>query len=203
MIPTIGTKGNFTFAAPYDTITNPDQIYEVMSVRALAELQASNEDPLNNIYLAAGDTEATYISDMSNNEPIVVFSTEGGSYIYIPANKVVSDTKLSGVPYVEKTLIVNLGYLPVDTDLSVAMANVTDHIYSTLGVTPVVEAMDTSGTTMVSEVKDTTLRTTRSNNATVNKSYLTQYNELLALYDAQKQFIANIESVYITNGVGV
>jgi len=201
MIPTINSRGTFTFLAPYDSTINATQQYTVASIRSIQELQASGEDPLTNIYLSAGELEAVFTADVSNNVPIVTLRTDGGEYLYIPANKIVSDAKADGVPYVEKVLIVSLGYLPVSTDLTAVTQIVNDSVYDTLGVTPIIEPMDTSAIVNTTATKHATLEAVRVNQKTVDTSYRTRYQELLTLYNNQQVLIQNIEQVYRTNGI--
>jgi len=201
MVPTINSRGTFTFLAPYDSTINVTQQFTVASIRSIQELQASGEDPLTNIYLSAGELEAVFTVDVSNNVPIVTLRTDGGEYLYIPANKIVSDAKADGVPYVEKVLIVSLGYLPVSTDLTAVTQIVNDSVYDTLGVTPTIEPMDTSAIVNTTPTKHATLEAVRVNQKTVDTSYRTRYQELLTLHNNQQVLIQNIEQVYRTNGI--
>jgi len=202
MIPTIGTKGSFTLGTPYATLAGPEVILEVVAIRSILEIASSNEDPLNNIYLASGDTANSFQTDVAANEPIVTFRTESDKYLYVPANKVMSDAKQSGHRYVEKTVMFNLGYLPESTDLTVAMGNAAATIKDALGVIPAMDVVNTSETLFVTDTKHNTLSATRNAAIVTNKSYRTLYEELLVLYNDQKQFITNIETVYKTKGIG-
>jgi len=202
MTPTIGTKGTFTFAIPYKALTNPAQSLEVVSVRLLTELQASGDDPLNNIYLASGATEADFGIDVANNISIITFRTDSNDYIYIPENKVVSDAMLTGIPYIEKTILVNLGHVPTTKDLTTVITNIADTVNTTIGITPDTQVLDTSSEIRVDSVKHTQITNTRAARITTDKSYKTRYTELLTLYNDQKAFIANIETVYAAKGIG-
>jgi len=201
VIPSVNTVGEFAFSAPYDTLINSSQQLTVMGIHSLVELQASGQDPLNAIYIAAGDTEVSFNADLAANRPIVLFSTESGEFIYVPSNNVISDNKLTGIPYVEKSLIVNLGYLPTDYDLTLVTQLVNDNVYNSIGVTPQIIPTDTSGTVRVGETKHLVLDASRNGAKTVTKSYKTLYEETLALYNAQLLLIQNIETVYKTNGI--
>jgi len=203
MVPTINTKGIFAFSAPYDLLISGAQQLTVVSIRSIPELQTSGENPLDNIYIPAGETEAVLLADIASNTPIVTLLTEGNEYIYVPANKLISDAKLTGVQYVEKVLIVRLGYLPSDTNLGVVTSLVNDAVYNSIGVTPDITPTDSSATIRLSETKHATLDATRNGIKTVDKSFETQYNELLDLYNKQRILIDNINQVYITAGIGV
>jgi len=202
MIPTIGTKGIFIFAIPYKALTNPDQSLEVVSIRLLTEIQASGGDPLKNIYLASGATEADFGVDVANNVSIITFRTDSNDYIYVPEHKVTSDAMLTGTPYMEKTVLVNLGHIPTAKDLTTVISNIVDTVNTTIGITPDMQVLGTSSEIRVDAVKHKQLTDTRAAKITTDKSYKTRYTELLALYNEQKAFITNIETVYAANGIG-
>jgi len=202
MIPTIGIKGSFTFTEPYAHLTNPNQQYTVTSVRTIPELQASGEKPFETIYVAAGETDAVFKADVDGNVPIVTFMTDGGEYFYVPANKIASDAKQDGVRYKEKALMINLGYLPEDENLDTLLSNIKDFIYNSIGVVTEPLYTNTSSTVYISKTKHDTLLAERANAKTINKSYKTQYAELLVLYTQQQDLINNIEKVYAANGIG-
>jgi len=203
MIPTIGMKGSFTLGAPYDTLAGPEVVLEVVAIRSILEITASNEDPLNNIYLASGDIAASFQADIAANEPIVTFRTDADNYLYVPSNKVMSDAKQSGHKYIEKTVMFNIGYLPEGIDLTGAIANAAASIKDAIGVAPAIKTVNTSETLFVPDTKHLTLAATRTASITTNKSYRTLYEELLVVNNAQKQFITNIETVYKTTGIGL
>ena len=202
MVPTISTKGLFTLAAPFDTLTNPDQEYTVGSIRSLPELAASGDDPLNNIYIKAGATDADMQNDVKNSVPIVVLISVDGDFIYVPANKVMSVAKLTGVAYVEKTLIVTLGHLPVDANLATITANIIADVETVMGITPIVTPTATSSVIRVPDTQHNTLTATRQGRVTNNKSYRTRYEELLVTNQVQVDLINNINQVYIGKGIG-
>jgi len=202
MLPSINTKGSFTLLAPYDKTITPGQELTVVSIRSIGEMQASGEDPLNTIYLAYGATQADFDNDLASRSSIVTFVTAGNDYLYVPEAKVATDSNPSGVSYVERAILVNIGYLPTAIDLTLVTSLVTDAVYNSLGVAPGVEVVETSGTVLMDAVKHSTLDATRTNVITVTKSYQTRYYDLLKLYNDQKAFITNIEAIYAANGIG-
>jgi len=202
MVPTIGSTGLFTIAAPFDTLTDPVQEYTVGSIRSLQELSASGDDPLNNIYVLAGATDADMQLDLKNNVPIIVLIAVDGSFIYVPASKVTSVAKITGIPYVEKTLIVTLGHIPTDLNLATITSNIIADVETVMGITPIVTPTDTSAVIRLSETKHAALVTARTNVNVVNKSYRTLYEELLVTNQTQMTLINNINQVYIGKGIG-
>lgn len=202
MIPSINSKGTFTYLAPYDTVLDANQEFTVTSVRSLTELVASGDDPLNNIYIPAGDTEANFKADLAAGSPIVTLVGAAGDFHYVPASKLASSPKLTGIPYVERTLIVTLGHLPTDLALNNVTADVTASIQSVLGVTPIVTVADTSAVVRVSDAKHATLTATRKTKMTSSYSYKTRYTLLNKLYQDQQVLLNNVNAVYIGKGIG-
>jgi len=197
MLPTIGTTGYFTFAEPYASLINPNQQFTVVSIRTIPELEASGEKPYETIYVPVNESSTTYADDLNNDVAIVTFRTDGGEYFYVPENKILSDTKLTGYKYIEKGVLINLGWLPIDTNLDTLEANIKDVVYDTIGVTPLVTVTDTSSTVYVDKVKHNELSLARANKATVAQSYRTRYYELLEKYDNLQALMAKIEETYI------
>jgi len=201
IIPTINTQGKFTFTAPFDTLVNTNQVFKVTGVRTLTELYNSEEKPLDTIYKAVNLTEQDYLDDISGNVPIVVFVSDSNEYFYVPADRITSEPDKTGVDYIEKSIIINLGYIPVDLDITTTEAIIKDDVYNTLGVTSSTEVMHTSAKMSVDKVGDSTFRALLTSKKTVNKTYKTRYNELLAQLAAKDTLIADMEKLIIAGRV--
>jgi len=201
IIPTINTQGKFTFTAPFDTLVNSNQIFKVTGVRTLSELYNSEEKPLDTIYKAINLTEQDYLDDIQGNVPIVVFVTDSNEYFYVPADRIISEPDKTGVDYVEKSIIINIGYVPVDLDITTTEAVIKDDVYNTLGITSNTEVMNTSAKMSVDSVGDATFRALLASKKTVDKTYKTRYNELLAQLNAKDVLIAEMEQLIIAGRV--
>jgi len=110
LVPPIGSKGFFKFAPPFDTIVRDNQEYTVQAVRSLVELDKSGEKPYLTIYTPVGLSSSEFSSDLNKDIPIVVFTTSGSEFFYVPANKILSIPKINGVNYQERVLAISLGY---------------------------------------------------------------------------------------------
>ena len=192
----------FTFSAPFDASVNATEIFTVVSIRSLTELEASGEDPFKNIYEPVGLLESDFLDDLAGKIAIITFRTASGDYFYVPEDRVESDAKLDGIRYVEKAMIINLGYHPVALNTDVLNSLVNDIIVDELGTTPVIKVTDTSGEVFVTQVKHDALVLARNSINKVEKSWRTRYLELETLYNAQAVFIANMNQVYQDLGVG-
>lgn len=185
--PAVGTKGSFSFQEPFDSILFSNQEYEVKSIRSLKELYDSEEDPYTNIYSANNLTEDDFKTDLDNNIPIIVLANDANQYYYVPATKLSSLPKLTGVKYQEIMLAINLGYLPVDIDATAVKSDIETAVSEKLGVTSTIEVLKTSAIQLVDESKDeeyTKLRKQKMNTDT----WKTKYKKLEVLYnDAMAQ----------------
>lgn len=196
-IPSINTSGLFKFSEPFNSLLNKYQKFTVTSIRSLEELEASGERPADTVYRAVGLSKKDYADDSVNKVPIVVFKTDGGEHFYVPANRIQSQPDISGVNYVKKSLVIQLGYVPVNLDLDTSFSVIKDTVYNTIGIKSTVDAITTSNKVMVTNDKHNVFMRLLANEKTVDKNYQTKYNELLVLYNKQKQLLANLEEFII------
>lgn len=180
--PAVGTKGSFSFQSPFDSILFSNQEYEVKSIRSLKELYDSEEDPYTNIYAANNLTEQDFETDLNNDIPIIVLANDANQYYYVPATKLSSLPKLTGVKYQEVMLAINLGYLPVDTDITSTKMDIESVVSEKIGVKSNMEIIKTSAIQLVDEAKD--VEYTKLREANMNKdTWRTKYKKLESKYN--------------------
>lgn len=198
ILPTVGSSGTFTFAAPFDKLDKltTTEILYVESIRSLKELVASNEDPYKTIYLEVNMTATDFKEDLDADIPIVVLRKTNNLYAYVPADRILSAPTLTGVPYIGMTIAVKLGSLPKDIDLTLLRSTLEQDVYDVIGVKATTAVVLTSATIMVSETEDTKFSLLRENQSSVDKSYRTRYFETLEVnrklqeqIDAQAAYI--------------
>ena len=148
LVPIINTRGKFKLSTPLDTVLNSDIIYTVIANRSILEMINDGLDILNNVYLIMNLTEDDYNVDLANNVIITVLQSENEDTYYIPSNKFISIPDITGKRYMQKTMAINLGYLPIDLNLDYLLPEVTDLIQSLLGITPNASIIDTSQVTL-------------------------------------------------------
>ena len=197
IVPIIGSSGKFKFAAPFDTLINNDQIFKVAGIRTINDLVASEQEPLDTIYIATEMTEDDYKEDLENDVPIIVFTSESNEFFYIPADRVLSEPINNGIPYSERSIIINLGYLPTSMNLDLLDTILKDDIYNVLGKTVDVEYINTSAVFSVEPDKHNTFIAGLENKKTVNKSYRTRYEELKQIFDARESLIREYEQLVL------
>lgn len=188
IIPELGTKGTFTFAAPFDNIIAPTQELEVKALRSLKEVYDSEEDPFTNIYQSLNLTEQEFKRDLDWKVPIIVFSDSSNQYFYVPATKLLSLPKIAGIKYQEVMLAVNLGYLPLSHDISLLIDTLKTDVLATTGITSTVETIKTSAIQMVTDEEHENFLKLLNSKKTNKNSYRYKYEVLLQKYsDLLKQ----------------
>jgi hypothetical protein len=174
IIPPVNTKGAFSFKEPFNLLAS-DQEYKVNGIRSLTDLYDSGEKPYENIYLPVGLTDVDFKNDLDQDIPIIVFTTGGNDYFYVPANRVLTMPIINGVKYQDKILAIHLGSLPLDMDLTIAKNNIIQAVYDNTGIESTVEVVPASATVFVTYQDDETFKKLISNNATVKESYRNKY----------------------------
>lgn len=178
VVPPINSSGAFEFEAPYDDNLLNNKEYTVKAIRMLKEMSDNGEQPFENIYLPVNRTEEEYKQDLDNDIPIVSLSDSGGNYAYIPANKIKSMPKTTGVKYQETILAINLGMLPVAYVLDGIKELVKDDIKAAMGINSNVEAIVSSAIHLVTEEEDKTFKQLLEANKTIKEGYATRYKTL-------------------------
>lgn len=198
-IPPINSKGLFTFSEPFNTLIPNKQEYKVVSVRNLDELVASGEKPFETVYVSVGLTETDFIEDVDKEVPVVVFSTGGKELFYVPADRILSQPNKTGRSYVERVMMVPLGALPLDIDLSVATSIVTDTIRDTIGIDITPELVTTSAVVQYTEEEHIAHKALLDNSKTVRESFRTKYFKLLTKFDKRGELISKFELMFKNN----
>ena len=175
LIPPIHAVGKFIAQPPYDTKISDKQIYTVTAVRTLEEISINNEDPLNNIYIDVGRTEADYLADLSNKIPIIVFTSTSNSFAYIPANMILQIPNIVGHKYQEKVLAINLGSIPLDIDLTPLKEDIIDLVRDTLGIATNIKVVDSSAIMVFTDVEHTGFILARANAMSNLGTYRSRY----------------------------
>lgn len=196
LIPPINSKGSFVFAPPFDTKLDMGREYTVTGIRSIVELFNNSEKPFEMIYKPVGLTEEDFNSDIINNVPIIVLSTDGCDFIYIPANKITSIPIISGVKYAEKILAVSLKSIPIDMDLTLLANTLIDITYEITGIKANVSEVISSSTFLVPTEEDKVFRMLLANRIKVDKSYKTRYEETKVLLEEKNKIILQYEECF-------
>jgi hypothetical protein len=115
----------------------------------LSALLANNEDPWNEIYKPRGIEEEIYQEDLQEDAYIVELQSSQGHWLVVPYRYILSYPSTDGVPYRSVMVTISLPALPVDQDLTALMMDL-DHLASgQLGISALVQPVETSKTVLI------------------------------------------------------
>jgi len=175
MIPSIGVRGLFKIGTPFSSYINVQQEFKVVSIDTIPKIVNAGQDPIKTIYEPVGLSKDDFNTDLDNNVKIITLSTDSGEYIYIPDKYILSQPIVNGINYREKTIMVNLGYLPVNHNIDTLTSIVEDDIYDVLGIKTNAAIIDTSTTISIEGLKHKEFMLKLENKKKIDKSYRTRY----------------------------
>lgn len=146
LIPSIGTKGNWSASAPFDTILSSTSVYECVGARKLAEIMASGEDGYVKYYKASGATFEDYVKDVQAGVCIISLVSGNGQWCYIPHTKLAATPSMAGVKYSRVVIGVQLGEVPEIMDLTALTDTIEQAVHHFLAITVGAQIMVTSAT---------------------------------------------------------
>jgi hypothetical protein len=150
-IPFVGTKGRFKFKEPFNQVLKNDNIYKIESLRTFDNLSESGIDVYETVYKKHNLTKEDYNRDLIDGKVVIVeLSDEGGKYYNIPSSYILSVPNVTGVLYRNKMLVVDLGFLPDDTNFTELITNTDELVKELLGIKVETNVIDASPTIMVS-----------------------------------------------------
>ena len=194
--PEVGSYGKFSVKPPFDTVFDPNVIYQCQAVRSISDMVAGGDDPLGTIYEPAGLTKADFDLDVANGVSIVTLVAGGAKYLDIPNSYLESGPISTGKTYQSKAISVNLKSLPVDSvDLNALATSISNLVHNTIGITPVVDVLDTSPEVKVDDATHQANETTRLANISNHKDYKTLYEETLQIVNQNALYIAELEAM--------
>lgn len=211
-IPSVGTEAYFKFKEPYNlyiknkfninTLATKLKVISVISMRDM--IRTDLRDPFTEIYETAGLSELDYKRDLNNNVYLISFSLKTCDgverYIRVPLNYLAEVSTPSIVEYANRIIMVDLGHLPSDLDLTPLFADLSDYVASRVGVTPTIKDVSVGETLQLDHVSSETRETIRQNSVTVHKTLAIQLEESRYMYD---QMLNRLNDLGIVLGTGL
>lgn len=195
----IGQSGTFVFAPPFDVILNHKLILTCVSISTIQERESSGDDILNKVYIQNGLSKIDYDDDKTNGIPIVNLYAKGAGWVSVPCDRIVSEPSLDGVQYHTLTLAAGLGAIDANRNLTELSTELSDLIYTRLGIKPDIQYVQTSDPFLVSFSEHERILETRDNIATVKKSTIVRLLETEKLLNEALLKIKRLESFIIEN----
>jgi len=177
----LNQKGKFQVSEPFDKIMNQDLVYTVLSIRTLKEIYDSGHKPYEEIYELQGLTIDDYELDFGNNEPIIGLGYGGDTYHYIPKRLIVSAPPLFGKQFSERTIMINMGNIPIDFNLDEVLTILNNKVKEVTGIKPSAAAFESSARILVGE--DDYLDWDVKRQGQITESCEVKYQKLINEYD--------------------
>lgn len=188
-IPSVGTEALFTFKEPYNlyiknkfninTLATKLKVISVISMRDM--IRTDLRDPFTEVYDVAGLSEVDYKRDLKDNVYLISFSLRTCDgverYLRIPLNYISEVSSPSSVEYANRVLMVDLGSLPRELDLTPLFVDLSDFVSSRTGVEPIIKDVSVGEILEVTQSDHETRETIRNNSVSVHKTLSIQLEE--------------------------
>lgn len=193
IIPTIGAKGLYELAHPFDAKIDPNAEYSTQSIRYLTEYIARNEDPYADIYEPLSIPRETYLEDLREGNPIIGLQSAKGVWIYVPARYILSWPSVNGVRYIKAMITADIGPFPADRDFTPLLEDVQLYIKNKIGITPKVDLVAVSKPVLISFEQHERVLAARANIITDDTTSYTKAKVLEEQNTSLRQKITALE----------
>lgn len=194
-VPSIGTEAYFTFKQPFNfyiknkfninTLSIKMKVISIISMRDM--IRTDLRDPFTEIYEVAGLSEVDYKRDLTDNVYLISFSFKTCDgverYVRLPLNYISEISQASTVEYINRVLMLDLGELPKDLDLSPVYNDIMDYVATRIGVAPDIKNVAIGDVTLLDHFEHETRETVRENNVEVHKTLSVELEEITLRHD--------------------
>lgn len=170
IVPTVGMAGLYSLKAPYNNLLREQIEYTCIAVTNLSGALAEGQDPLNDIYIANGDTEASYQDDLAKNHCIITLQSASGDLVVVPNSALNGLPNGDGVRYISAVMGISLSTLPEDFDLTQLKQDISDLVFDQIGVRSTVYATTIGGTIILSHATHEAIEAAREANVVIAPS---------------------------------
>ena len=202
IVPSVGTKGKFTFKQPFDNEKYNGKEYEVSAIREIKELQDSGERPYESIYQIMSISQSDFEEDLEQRVPILVLTDPASKYLYVPADLVQGMPDVTGIKYQEIIIAASLGLVPYYENLDgEVLKKVRDEVVETIkdsyGVNTEVKEIRGSAIRYVTDAEHRKYKRLREKNQVDLFTYKSRYRQISSDYEALKKQYKSLESFLI------
>ena len=129
-LPAPGTTSVYTFKEPFRSYLKNNHRFNTDGVRMKIvsiinindNIRTDLVDPYTTLYSPVGVSESDYKQDIIDNVPLVTFTFTDADdiiqYFRVPASYIADVSSIGNVDYIHKTLVLDLGLLPVDLNVA-------------------------------------------------------------------------------------
>ena len=189
-VPSLNLEAYFTFKEPVNTyfknkynLNSLNKKLKVISIITMKDMIRNDlKDPYTELYTVLGIIEEVeYKKDLNDNIPIISFSFRDDlgieRFLRCPLNYIESYTLISNIEYINKLIVLDLGMLPKNLDISMFYDDFKDYIETRLGINSELKEVEIGNIELISENEHEIRETIRNNTKTVYKTCYTLYEE--------------------------
>ena len=177
-IPTVGSKGVYKLAAPFDQLMAVGEYYICKSVRKISEILANNDDPEKLVYTRYGLDQEIYTQHKTEDMEIVYLQSEKGHWLYVPASFIQEFPDPNGVIYRAVGISVLLPAIPVSYQLDQLKTEITGVVKDITGLRCTIKQTFTSRQLAVPVDKHEATQQTRAIERALSPDIYSRYRKL-------------------------
>lgn len=178
LTPAIGTSGTFILQAPFDAKLLANTNYTCRSVRSFSEIAADGVDAYAVYYAPYNIDRTQYATDVNNGVCIVSLCSDTSNWVRVPSSYIVAFPNASGRTYTGAGLVVDLGVISDEIDLTYLKSRIIQSCADTIGVIATVKSIVTTRTFVVGETDHASIEAVRA--ARISTSG-TEYSQIVDL----------------------
>lgn len=196
-LPSVGMRGYFELAAPYDRYQTTKTVYTCRAVRNINEYDRENKTLFSSVYQSVGLDILEFNQDKKDNVHIVSLQGETGQWIIVPSKFITKFPELNGILYHNLMLGVNLGAMPVEYDLEPVVEAIRNTVNDMLGVQPTLKPVQVSKTIIVPHDEHLTISVARAEKAIQKMSDAARVATMQTQLNKMRERIAVLEQYII------
>ena len=177
-IPTVGSKGVYKLAAPFDQLMAVGEYYICKSVRKISEILANNDDPEKLVYTRYSLDQEIYTQHKTEDMEIVYLQSEKGHWLYVPASFIQEFPDPNGVIYRAVGISVLLPAIPVGYQLDQLKTEITGVVKDITGLRCTIKQTFTSRPLAVPVEKHEATQQTRAIERALSPDIYSRYRKL-------------------------
>lgn len=201
VIPTVGVKGVFVLADPLNNKIEPGRVLTCTAIRSLGDIVSQGRDPYEAYYVPLDLPREAYTEHAQAGTYIATLESESNQVYRIPVNYIVSAPQPGGIPYEVLAMVVNLGPIAKDKDLTFFTSAVSNLVRDKLGITITPELVKISDTHHIDSEEAEQLEASRDNainDRTTDSSKLTTMAQTISEKDVE---IAALKKYIVDNQI--
>lgn len=198
VLPSIGMRGIYTLAEPFNTMINANTEYVCTAVETIASLVSKNIDVKQTIYLDNALDITIYDAAAQANQCIITLQSDSGTQIEFPSAYLLSFPNSNVVRYSTLVAMISLSAIADSVNLNPLLSEISELVLARIGVRNETVLANVGVSYLVSKEKHDLIQAARQGLIQSSGSVFVQLEQAQATIAEQTQKIATL-SDYIAN----